>query len=185
MDFLKITYDILEQTLSIDDSDIGHEYTEIQFNIFSKDNIERDVSNMEFKFKLTKDGNEICSARYPIEPIKYELMKTTTVGISTQLLGAYFSYRIEAYVVTISDSKEIASISADITTSKGPQPFPSWTFDNGQHKWIPPYPNPYYLEGVDVPDRPTKLCQWSEKRQQWVEGIPEEVIVQDGGKLNN
>ena len=34
MDFLKITYDILEQTLSIDDSDIGHEYTEIQFNIF-------------------------------------------------------------------------------------------------------------------------------------------------------
>ena len=107
------------------------------------------------------------------------------MGISTQLLGANFSYRIEAYVGTISDSKEIASISADITTSKGPQPFPSWTFDNGQHKWIPPYPNPYYLEGVDVPDRPTKLCQWSEKRQQWVEGIPEEVIVQDGGKLNN
>jgi hypothetical protein len=185
MDFLKITYDILEQTLKLDDSDIGHEYTEIQFNVFSKDDIERDISNIEFKLKLTKDGTEIYSVRYPIDPIKYELMKTTTIGTSMQLLGANYSYRVEAYVGTISDSKEITSLVADVTTSKGPQPFPSWTFDNSKHAWVAPSPNPYHFEGVDNPDRPTTLCQWSEKRQQWVEGIPEEVIVQDGGKLNN
>ena len=126
---------------------------------------------------------KICSARYPIEPIKYELMKTSTIGVSTQLLGANFSYHIEAYVGTISDSKEIASISADVTTSKGPQPFPSWIFDNGEHTWVPPYPNPDPSAGVD--DIPHKLYQWSEKRQAWVEGLPEEVIVQDGGKLGN
>ena len=184
MDFLKITYDILEQTLSIDDSDIGHEYTEIQFNVFSKDDIERDVSNIEFKLKLTKDGNEIYSVRYPIEPIKYELMKTSTIGTSMQLLGANFSYHVEAYVGTIGDSKEIASMSAGVTTSKGPQPFPSWTFDDAAHAWVPPAPNPDPSAGVDDPIS-HKLYQWSEKRQMWVEGLPEEIIPQDGGKLGN
>jgi hypothetical protein len=184
MDFLKITYDILEQTLSLDDSDIGHEYTEIQFNVFSKDDVERDVSNIEFKLKLTKDGNEIYSIRYPVEPIKYELMKTSTIGTSMQLLGANFSYHVEAYVGTISDSKEIASLSADVTTSKGPQPFPSWTFDNVNHVWAAPTPNPDPSTGPDDPIS-RKLYQWSEKRQAWIEGLPEEIIPQDGGKLGN
>lgn len=184
MDTLKITYDISERTLRIDDTHIGHEYTEIQFEVFSKDDIERDISNTEFKLKLTKAGEEIYSIRYPIEPIKYELMKTTVIGASQQLLGANFSYHVEAYVGTIDESKEIASLSANVTTSKGPQPFPSWTFDNVNHVWAPPVPHPDPSAGVDDPD-PHKLYQWSEKRQAWVEGLPEEVIVQDGGKLNN
>ena len=184
MDILKITYDILERTLSIDDSNIGHEYTEIQFNVFSKDDIERDVSDIEFKLKLTKDGNEIYSARYPVAPIKYELMKTTLIGKSQELLGANYSYYVEAYVGTISDSKEIASLSKYVTTANGPQPFPSWTFDDVNHIWKAPTPNPDPSAGVDDPI-PHKLYQWSEKRQMWVEGLPEEVIPQDGGKLGN
>ena len=184
MDSLKIIYDILEQTLTLDDSEIGHEYTEIQFNVFSKDDVARSIGNTEFKFTLSKDGNTVVSARYPIEPIKYELIKTSTIGASMQLLGADTTYHIEAYVGTIDSFKEIARISADVVTSKGPQPFPSWTFDSNLKTWVPPIPNPDPSIGVDDPIT-HKLYQWSEKRQMWVEGLPEEVIVQDGGTLNN
>jgi len=176
---VKLTYDIVNCAWNINTSEIGHDFNEIQLWFLSEGDISRDISNLEFGYSLTKDGAELLTAQYPVPPIKYESVKSSLLGSKMIELIPDSQYRIEIYARTVADSEPVAINDYEFTTIKSPRQFASWTWDSSQKQWIPPYPNPDPVNGVDTTRPGQKLYQWSEKRQAWVEGLPEEIIAQD------
>lgn len=172
--FIKTIYDIENKSWSIDTSAVGFEANEVQIVFHSTDDTERDISNLEFGFYLRKNEEEIAASHHPIPPIKYEKSKTAIMfAVMTELIPNE-TYSIEAYARDLVTKENIDTKQCTFKTTLRPKKFESWTWNDDIKDWEPPTPNPDPSAGVDDPI-PHKLYQWSERRQQWVEGLPEEV----------
>jgi hypothetical protein len=174
MAFLKTIYDIANKTWSIDTSDAGFDWNEIQINFYSENNAELDISDLEFGFYLKKKGEEILSSHHPIHPIKYEKSKTAIMHVVMVQLVPNEEYYLEAYARNLTTKENVDTKSATFTTPLRPKKFESWTWNDSIKDWEAPIPHPDPVNGVDDPVL-HKLYQWSESRGQWIEGLPEEV----------
>lgn len=174
MAVLNTIYDIEKKLWEIDTSDVGHDWNEIRITFRSDDDTEKDISDIKFGVILTKNNEEIYSSHHPIHPIKYEKSKTAIMHANTIKLVPNEEYSLEAYTRTADTEKDIDVKSMSFKTLLIPKKFESWTWNDDIKDWEAPIPHPDPANGVDDPV-PHKLYQWSEKRQQWIEGLPEEV----------
>jgi hypothetical protein len=174
MGFLKTIYNVEEQTWNIDSSEVAHDHNEVQISTYTPENKEQDISHLEFEFCLKKDGNEILTGKCPVDPIRYELSKTALLHYESTELLPNEEYTIESYCRNIHTKELVASKSISFITPKPPKKFESWHWNNSTKLWEAPIPYPDPVNGIDDPI-PHKLYQWSEKRQNWIEGTPEEV----------
>lgn len=174
MAFIKTVYDIEHKFWNIDTSEVGFEWNEVQIIFQSADDTERDISNLEFGFCLRKGAEEILSSHHPIGPIRYEKSKTAIMFAVREQLIPNETYSIEAYARDLHTKKNIDTKQLTFKTTRRPKKFESWTWNDDIKDWEAPIPHPDPVNGVDDPI-PHKLYQWSNTRQQWIEGLPEEV----------
>lgn len=178
MSILKLIYDVEHSSWNVNSTEIGHDNNEIQVWFLVPGNASHDISNLKFCFELTCAAVEILKVQYPIPPIKYESIKSSLLGATVIELVPNTEYNIRVYTHTLDSGEIITTTACDFITAKPPQQFASWTWSDIEHAWMPPIPHPD--PAIFLNTRPNqKLYQWSEKRLNWIEGLPEEVLAQD------
>lgn len=152
MNNIKAIYDFSSNQWQIDADAFTGSWAEVQIIFKSVNPMTVLPQDFKFGFTVTKDQDLLISKQYPENIGKFEAADSYPLAIESIYFVPEHKYKI---YVWLKSNAQITEYTQEITAGRLPQPFPSWTWNNGF--WIPPVPKP-----VNGP------YDWNEAQQQWV-----------------
>ena len=151
------TYDLTGKTWTIDGD--GNDFA-VSFTDGDAEAIHPD--RLRFGWTVAVNGEEVASESFPAPNVTYVEIKTTArfYGRADALPEDAVSIVFNA---ATGDDEQVEE-QHDFIVPRPPQPYPSWTWEDGA--WTPPVPYP----DVDC----VGCYVWDEETQDWIAYAPEE-----------
>jgi len=121
-----------------------------------------EFKDLKFKYELKQDGNIKQYGVFPPPNTRYVRTDQTYLVVERLKLEMETDYELYLWA---ENNKESFEKTVTFTTPRPAQPYPSWTWDADNQRWVSPVPYP----------DDDKFYQWNEETQSWDEVTDETV----------
>lgn len=168
MNVLKVVFDLSNKQGFLDTSNFfGGNFAEIHFCLAANNVVV--PPDLKFEFSLQKDNEQLAGGKYPQFNARYETADSMPLAIEKHWFVAEHSYRIGLLYEFAGEKIET---SFNFVPSRPPQPYPSWSWNDGF--WQPPVKKP-----INGP------YNWDEPSQTWIPDFPPDSVYASMAQYGN